>query len=155
MKRSTAAIAFTGAVAVAFGTFIALAQAHVIFVPHFTPMHIEFQGLEGRYPANGSMNYSISLEGYGSNCIAFEAEVVRENSSLPEEEEQAAYYGQIQDCRVIKVSEGPYNYTRSFTYGGAVLGRPGNYQIIVDVFDQITRQNYTDSSSFIVVENSS
>ena len=155
MKRSVPIIAAAVAAAVAFGAFVALAQAHAIFVPYFTPTRIDFQGLEDQYPVNGSMNYLISLNGYGSNCIAFEAEMVREESLLPEGE-QVAYYSQVQDCRVIEISEGPYNYTRSFSYGGpVVLGKPGNYQINVNVFDQITRQNHTDARSFIVVEDSS
>ena len=94
------------------------------------------------------MNYEISLKGYGSNCIAFEAEMVRGLS------EQAAYYSQVQDCRKVEISEGSYNYAKSFAYSGpVVLGKPGKYQINVDVFDQITRQNHTDTRSFIVVED--
>ena len=152
MKRTVRIIAAVAAAAVAFSAFVALAQAHAIFAPYFTPTRIDFQGLEDQYPVNGSMNYEISVKGYGSNCIAFEAQMVRESSEL---QEQAAYYGEIQDCRKIEISQGPYNYTQSFSYGGpVVLNEPGNYHINVGVFDQITRQNYADTRSFIVVDDS-
>jgi hypothetical protein len=137
------------AAAVAFGVFVALAQTQAIHVPYFTPTKIEFRGLEEQYPVNGSMNYEISLKGFGSNCIAFEAEMVREDG------ERAAYYNQIQDCRTIEISEGPYNYTRSFSYiGDVVLGEPGSYHVNVRASDQITGQQSISSQSFIVVEES-
>jgi len=148
--KKFAIIAAAAATAVAFGLFVVLAQAHVILVPYFTPARIEFQGLEDRYPVNGSINYSISLKGYGSNCIAFEAGIFWQDSSLPEEE-RVAYFNQIQDCRKIDISQGQYNYTKDFSYSGyTVLGKPGSYRIDVNVFDQITRQNYTDTRQFTV-----
>lgn len=151
MKRSVAIIA-GAAVAAAFGIFIAIAQVQVLFVPFFTPTRFEFQGLEGQYPVNGSMAYTIYLKGYGSNCIEFEAAIFREDGSLPQGEERVAYFGQKQDCREIDISQGRYNYTKSFSYGGnAVLGKPGDYRLEVAVFDQITEQNYYEIRSFIVV----
>jgi hypothetical protein len=141
------AVSIGATAAIAFGIFVAMAQAQAIYVPYFTPTKIEFQDLEGQYPLNGSMNYEISLKGYGSNCIAFEAEMVRGDG------ERAAYYNQIQDCRTIEISEGPYNYTRSFSYSGdVVLGEPGSYQVNVRASDQITGQQYASSQSFIVVD---
>lgn len=149
MKRSVAIVA--AAVAVAFGAFVALAQAHAIFVPYFTPARIEFEGLEDRYPVNGSMSYSVSLKGYGSNCIAFDAGIFREDRP---NEERVAYYSQTQDCRTIDVSQGHYNYTRSFSYrGDTVLGKPGDYRVDVNAFDQITGQKYAESRPFIVIED--
>jgi len=148
MKRFIAIVAAAAAAAVAFGAFVALAQAHAIFVPYFTPTRIEFESLEDQYPVNGSMSYSICLKGYGSNCIAFEAGIFREDGP---DEERVAYYSQVQDCRIIDVSQGPYNYTRSFSYSGdTVLGKPGDYMVDVDVLDQETGQKYAETRSFIV-----
>lgn len=150
------AIVIAVAFAVVFGLFIALVLAHVVVVPYLSPVHIDFQGVNDRYPVNGSIDYSISLKGYGSNCIAFEQQVLQEDKSLAKGEERVAYFNQIQDCRKIHISYAPYNYTRSFSYSGStVLGKPGDYKIQVHIFDQITRQNLTDTHSFIVVENSS
>lgn len=150
MKKSIIIIVGPAAIAV-FGLFIALAQAQVILVPFFTPARIEFQGLQDQYVMNGSMIYTISLKGYGSNCIAFEAGIFRQDSSLPAGEERVAYYNQVQDCRKIDILRGQYNYTKSFSYSGnSVLGKPGDYRVDVGVFDQITRQNYNKTHSFIV-----
>jgi hypothetical protein len=154
MKRSAALIAAAAATAVTFVAFVALAQAHAIFVPYFTPARIEFEGLEDRYPVNGSIGYTISLKGYGSNCVAFEAGIFREGGSS--EEERVVYYNQIQDCRKIEVSQGPYNHTRNFTYAGQnILSMPGDYRIEVNMLDQTTGQNYHETRSFTVVEDSS
>ena len=151
MKRFIAIIA-GATIASAFGIFIAIAQAQLVFVPFFTPTRIEIKGLESQVPANGSMAYTISLKGYGSNCIAFESGIFRENDSLPQGEERVAYFGQKQDCRVIAISQGQYNYTKSFSYtGSAVLGKSGDYRVEVEVIDQITGQNYSERRSFSVV----
>jgi hypothetical protein len=82
MKRSVTII-MGAAATVAFGIFIvAMAQVQTVFLPYFTPTRIEFQGLEGQYAVNGLMAYAISLKGYGSNCIAFETGIYRQDSSL-------------------------------------------------------------------------
>ena len=131
--------------------FIALAQAQVVFLPYFTPTKIEFHGLEDRYPVNGTMTYDISLKGYGSNCIGFTAQMLREDSSATGGEERVAYFSKTDDCRKIRVSQGAYNYTQNFSYSGyVVIGRTGDYKVKVDVFDEITRQNYTNSRAFMV-----
>lgn len=145
--------AFIGAgvvVAIIVGIFVAMAQAQAIFVPYLTPTHIEFQGLESKYPVNGTMNYSISLTGYGSNCIDFQAQVIR-----GQDNERVAYFGEIQDCRKIEIARGPYNYTKSFVYSGStVLGIVGSYEIQVNVRDQITDQRYAETRSFVVEDSS-
>jgi hypothetical protein len=138
--RKPAMVASTIA-AIAVGVFVALAQAHAVSVPYLTPTRVEFQGLEDRYPVNSSMNYAVSLKGYGSNCINFDAQLVRENYSLPGGTERTAYFDQTQDCRKINISQGPYNYTRIFSYSGStILGKPGGYRVDVEVLDQITKQ---------------
>ncbi|MEW6605216.1 MAG: hypothetical protein AB1351_11100 [Thermoproteota archaeon] len=138
------------AAAIAVGIFVSMAQAQAIFVPYLTPTRIEFQDLESEYPVNGIMNYSISLTGYGSNCIDFQAQVIRE-----QDKERVAYFGEVQDCRKIEISQGPYNYTKSFVYSGStVLGKAGNYEIQVNVRDQITDQRYAKTRSFVVEDSS-
>jgi hypothetical protein len=155
MRRFIAIIA--GAIiASAFGIFVVIAQAQLIFVPFFTPTRIEIEGLESQYPANGSMAYTISLKGYGSNCIAFEASIFRVDVSLPQGEERIAYFGQKQDCRIINVSQGQYNYSKSFSYiGNAVLGKSGDYKVEAEVVDQITGHDYVGMHFFTIVQRSS
>jgi hypothetical protein len=135
---------------VIFASFFALAQAQIIFLPYFTPTKIEFHGLEHQYPVNGSMRYVISLKGYGSNCISFTAQILRNDGPLPDGE-RIAYFSKTDDCRKISISQGAYNYTRNFSYSGnAVLGKPGDYRIKVEVFDQVTKQNLSDMRAFKV-----
>jgi hypothetical protein len=153
MKGKFIAISVATSIIVTFGIFVALAQAQIIFVPYFTPTHIEFEGLHKEYPLNGSMNFSVSLKGFGSNCIAFKMEMLREASSAAGGEEQVAYHNKIDDCRKMQISQGPYNYSQDFSYGGpVVLGRTGEYKVQVNVFDEITKQDSTSIQRFMVVK---
>lgn len=137
--------------AVAMGTIVVLSQAQIIFLPYFTPAKIEFQGLQDEYPVNGSMTYTVSLKGYGSNCIGFTAQTLRKEDSLPKGEERVAYFSKTDDCRKISISQGPYNYSQSFSYSGhVVLGHPGDYRVEVAVYDEITGQNYREMRAFKV-----
>ena len=137
--------------AVAIGTIVVLSQAQIIFLPYFTPAKIEFQGLQDEYPVNGSMTYTVSLRGYGSNCIGFTAQTVRKDDSLPKGEERVAYFSKTDDCRKIRISQGPYNYSQSFSYSGhVVLGHPGDYKVEVAVFDEISKQNSMEMRAFRV-----
>ena len=141
--------------AVGFSIFLGLAQTQLIFVPYLTTTSIHFEGLQDTYVVNGSMDYIIYLRGYGSNCIAFEAGIFREKDQPSSEEERVAYYSQTQDCRKIDISQGQYNYTKSFSYSGnTVLGEPGNYRVDVNVLDQGTGRTYSEKRSFIVEEQS-
>ncbi len=151
MDRRTIIIVAASSSAIVFTVFLALAQAQVIFLPYFTPTKIEFHGLEDEYPVNGSMSYTISLKGYGSNCIGFTAQILRIESSLPDGEERVAYFSKTDDCRKISISQGAYNYSQNFSYSGhVILGAPGDYSVKVDVLDEITGQNYTDVRLFKV-----
>lgn len=137
--------------ALVFALFFALAQAQILFLPYFTPTKIEFHGLEDQYPVNGSIAFVISLKGYGSNCINFTAQILRNDGTLPDGGERMAYFSKKDDCRKISISQGAYNYTRNFSYSGdAVLGKPGDYRIKVEVFDQVTKQNLSDMRAFKV-----
>ena len=137
--------------AVAIGTIVVLSQAQIIFLPYFTPAKIEFQGLQDEYPVNGSMTYTVSLKGYGSNCIGFTAQTVRKEGSLPKGGERVAYFSKTDDCRKISISQGAYNYSQSFSYSGnVVLGYPGDYRVEVAVYDEITGQNYREMRAFTV-----
>lgn len=150
--RTGATIIVSSGIAIAFfGVFVAIAQSYIIIVPYFTPTLIEFETLQERYPVNGSISYTVSLRGYGSNCIAFKVEMFREIGSLSEGRETVAYWSQIQDCRTIELAQGPYNYSKNFTYSGyTILGKPGKYQINVEVFDQITKQKSVSTKQFYV-----
>ncbi|HXG06870.1 MAG TPA: hypothetical protein VNI77_06045 [Nitrososphaera sp.] len=146
--KKRAIILAGAAAAITVGILLALAQLHTIFVPYLTPMRMEFVGLESEYPVNGTMHYTISLRGYGSNCIDFQAQVIRE-----QDKERVAYFREVQDCRKIEIVQGAYNYTKSFTYSGStVLGVAGRYQVLVNVHDQITDQYHSETRSFVVEE---
>ena len=142
----------TGAIcAIAIVVFVGLVHAQVIFLPYFTATKIEFSGLQDEYPVNGSMTYTISLKGYGSNCIGFTAQVLHMDESLPKGEERVAYFSKTDDCRKISISQGPYNYSQSFSYSGnVILGYPGDYRVEVAVYDEITGQNYREMRAFTV-----
>ena len=142
----------TGAIcAIAIVVFVGLVHAQVIFLPYFTATKIEFSGLQDEYPVNGSMTYTVSLKGYGSNCIGFTAQTLRKEDSLPKGEERVAYFSRTDDCRKISISQGPYNYSQSFSYSGhVVLGHPGDYRVEVAVFDEITKQNSMEMRAFRV-----
>ena len=97
------------------------------------------------------MTYTVSLKGYGSNCIGFTAQTVRKEDSLPKGEERVAYFSKTDDCRKISISQGAYNYSQSFSYSGnVVLGYPGDYRVEVAVYDEITGQNYREMRAFTV-----
>jgi hypothetical protein len=133
-----------------FAIFLLMAQYQFIFVPFFTPSHVEFRGLEDQYAANGSMSYTVSLKGFGSNCVAFEAELIR-HEPLSHAEERVAYYSKIDDCRTIQVSQGPYNYSKDFNYSGpVVLGKAGEYKLRVAVTDEITKGSFSSEKAFRV-----
>src|SRR2546426_10033107 len=87
--------------AVAMGTIVVLSQAQIIFLPYFTPAKIEFQGLQNEYPVNGSMTYTVSLKGYGSNCIGFTAGALRKEGAVRKGEGRVAYCSKTDDCRQI------------------------------------------------------
>jgi hypothetical protein len=153
MKGKFIAVFVVISIIVAFGIFVALAQAQIIFVSYFTPTYIEFERLQKEYPLNGSMNFSVSLKGFGSNCIAFKMEMLRKESSAAGSEEQVAYHNKIDDCRKIQISQRPYNYSQDFSYSGpVVLGKTGEYKVQVNVFDEITKQNSTSIQRFMVVK---
>jgi len=151
MNKLSLVIVAASSFGVIFTAIIALAQAQVLFLPYFTPAKIQFHGLNDQYPVNGSMNYEISLVGYGSNCISFTSQILRKESSSTGGDERVAYFSKTDDCRKITISQGAYNYRQNFSYGGhVVLGHPGDYKLKVDVIDEITKQNSTDFRVFTV-----
>lgn len=120
-----------GAVAAAFGVLVALAQAHVIFVPYFTPAAIQVDGLQQTYALNGNATFTVTAKGYGSNCHMLQVEILREG-------ERASYYRRADDCRFMEITHDRYDLTRSFNYGGeTVLGEEGAYELRVQFEDLV------------------
>jgi hypothetical protein len=115
----------------AFGVFVALAQAHVIVVPYFTPTMLKLEGLEQTYPVAGKVKFTVAASGYGSNCHMLQAEIQHEG-------QRKAFYRRADDCRFMTITYGPYNLTRSFEYGGKdVVGEKGTYDLDVEFQDLV------------------
>lgn len=128
MKRKYAVAG--GAAAAAFGVFVALAQAHVILVPYFTPAVLEVQGLEASYEADGPAQFTVTAKGYGSNCHSLEVQAVHEG-------ERVSYFKRADDCRFMEITHGQYNFTRSFEYGSEVLEKAGAYSVDIRFEDLV------------------
>ena len=133
-----------GAAAAALGVFVALAQAHVIFVPYFTPATLRIEGLQQRYSVNGDATFTVTADGYGSNCHMLQVEILHEG-------ERAAYYRKADDCRFMEITHGRYNLTRTFDYGGEdVLGREGDYMLQVQFEDLVDGTRASATKTFQV-----
>ncbi len=134
-----------GAGAAAFAAFVALAQAHVIFVPYFTPAVLQVEGLQEEYNNGESASFTVSVKGYGSNCHMLQVEV------LDEEGERASYYRRADDCRFMTIAHGQYNLTRAFDYDSStVLGRGGTYELDVQFEDLIDGTKASVKRTFVV-----
>jgi hypothetical protein len=134
-----------GAGAAAFAVFVALAQAHVIFVPYFTPTVILVEGLREEYRAGEDVDFIVSVEGYGSNCHMLQVE------TLDAEGERASFYRRADDCRTMTITHGQYNLTRAFDYDGStVLGKGGTYDTKVQFEDLIDGTKASVTRKFTV-----
>lgn len=118
-----------GAAAAAFGVFVALAQAHVIFVPYFTSATLRIEGLQETYAVDGNATFTVTADGYGSNCHMLQVEILHRG-------ERMSYYRKADDCRFMDITHGRYNLTRTFDYGGKdVFGMEGDYNLQVQFED--------------------
>lgn len=134
-----------GAGAAAFAVFVALAQAHVIFVPYFTPAILQVEGLRDEYGAGEDANFTVSVKGYGSNCHMLQVE------ALDEQGDRASFYRRADDCRFREITHGQYNLTRAFDYdAGIVLGRGGTYSIDVQFEDLVDGTKASAARTFTV-----
>jgi hypothetical protein len=146
-KRVFIAAVVVGGSFAAFGFYIILAEAQLIFVPVFTPTTLSIDGVAASYPVNSSINYSVTVKGYGSNCLALKATITNEQSNS-----QVAFFRKADDCRYMTISYGAYNYTRSFSYqGNAVLGKAGDYLLHVEFTDEITGDKQVLDKTFKVL----
>lgn len=136
-----------GAAAAAFGVFVALAQAHIILVPYFTPAVLEVQDLESSYQAGGPARFAVAAKGYGSNCHSLEVEAVHEG-------ERVSYFKRADDCRFIEITHGQYNFTRSFEYGSEVLEKDGTYSVDIR-FEDLVDGTAVETSRTFEVEQAS
>ena len=113
-----------GAVAATFVVFVALAQAHIILVPYFTPAVLRVEGLGQEYGLGQDVSFQVVVNGYGSNCHMLEVE------ALDERGERVSYYRRADDCRFMTITHSQYNFTRPFDYDGqTVIANEGTYKI--------------------------
>ncbi len=146
-KRVFIAAVVIGGSFAAFGIYIILAEAQLIFVPVFTPTTLNVDGIADSYPVNGSMNFSVTAKGYGSNCVILKSTITDQQSN-----NQVAFFRKADDCRYIPIVYGQYNYTRSFSYhGSVVLGKPGDYLLHIEFTDEITGTKQVVERTFKVV----
>jgi hypothetical protein len=132
-----------GAAAAAFGIFVALAQAHVILVPYFTPAALEVQGLAPSYEIGQDARFDVTANGYGSNCHMLEVEAVHGG-------ERVSYFKRADDCRFMEITHGQYNMTRPFEYGTQVLQDTGQYTVDIRFEDLIDGTKAQTSRTFQV-----
>lgn len=144
MARTTYAIS-GGAAAAAFGVFVALAQAHVILVPYFTPAALEVQGLAASYQEGEQARFTVAAKGYGSNCHMLEVEALQGG-------ERVSYFKRADDCRFMTITHGQYNMTRSFEYGSEVLQKTGQYTVNIKFKDLIDGTSAETIRAFQVAE---
>lgn len=137
-------IAPAGAAVVAFGVFVALAQAHVIMVPYFTPAALKVQGLGDSYNSGEPVRFTVVAEGYGSNCHSIEVEATHEG-------ERVSYFKRADDCRFMEIAHGRYNFTRSFEYGSEV-GQAGRYTVDIKFEDLIDGAKAEKTEMFTVTQ---
>ena len=125
--------------------FVVLAQAHVIFVPYFTPVTLQVEGLQTDYQVGQDVSFRVSVDGYGSNCHMLQVE------TLDNEGERISFYRRADDCRVMSISHGKYNLTRTFDYDGpTILANEGTYNLDVRFEDLIDGTKKSSTKSFSV-----
>lgn len=110
--------------AIIFAVFVALAQAQVISMPYFTPATVRVDGLSDNYDINENATFTITAQGYGSNCHALQVEAVHKG-------ERKSFYRKADDCRYMQITHGPYNFTRSLEYESGVFNAEGKYKLDV------------------------
>lgn len=143
MVRYRYAIAGAAGAAAVFGVFLALAQAHIILVPFFTPTILQVEGLRQNYRVGDDASFLVRVDGYGSNCRMLQAEVLLDG-------ERASYYRKADDCRLMVITHGPYNFTRSFDYDSEVLGKEGTYKLDVQFEDLVDGSKASATRTFTV-----
>lgn len=133
--------------AIAFSIFAVFAQTQALYVPILTPTTMAFEGLQAKYRINDTLSYAIDVKGYGSNCHQLEVITTYNGAKT----NRVDYYSKADDCRFMTITHGPYNFTRSFSYGGkSIFGKEGNYTVDATFTDLIDHQITTSKRSFIV-----
>lgn len=141
----TIAIAGGAAAVTAFTIFVALAQMHAIAVPYFTPIGLQVDGLKEKYAAGEKASFSITANGYGSNCHSLQVEAMKDG-------QRASYYKKEDDCRFMTIMHGQYNFTRSFDYGSEILGKAGLYTVDIKFKDIVDNREVQVTRTFEVIE---
>jgi hypothetical protein len=139
--RYAVVVAAGGAVAVVFAIFVALAQTHAISLPYFTPVALAVNGLKEKYAVGEKASFSVTANGFGSNCHSLEIEAKHDG-------QRASYYKKADDCRFMTITHGQYNFTRSFDYGSEVMGKVGTYTVDMQFKDLIDNKQVRVTKTF-------
>jgi len=143
IRKKTIAIAGGVAALATFAIFVTLAQTHAIAVPYLTPVGLQVDGLKEKYTAGEKVDFSITANGYGSNCHSLQVETMQDG-------QRASYYKKEDDCRFMTIIHGQYNFTRSFDYGSEVAGRAGSYTVDIKFKDLVDNREAHDTKMFEV-----
>jgi hypothetical protein len=138
-----AVIAAAGAALSIFAVFVALAQIQSIFVPYFTPVRLQVDGLMEKYAQGQNGIFNITAAGYGSNCHSLEVQA-------DYGDQRVSYYNKADDCRFMMITHGPYKYTRSFEYGTKIMGKEGTYTVNIIFKDLIDNKQVQTTRKFEV-----
>ena len=144
-RKWYAIAAAAGGAAVVFAIFIALAQTQAIAVPYFTPVALQVDGLKEKYAAGEKASFSITANGYGSNCHSLQVEATQDG-------QRASYYKKEDDCRFMTITHGQYNFTRSFDYGSEVMGKAGLYTVDIKFKDLVDNREAHVTKTFELIE---
>ena len=137
--------AIAGALATAvFATFVILAQSHVALIPYLTPTVLEVQGLKDAYNVEDRATFDVIVKGYGSNCHMLQVAATSQSG------DRVSYYKRADDCRVMTIIHGPYNFTRSFEYGNQVFAKQGAYKLDAQFEDLIDGNKASITKSITV-----
>jgi len=132
-----------GLAALVFGIFVVLAQVHAISVPYFTPVALQVDGLKEKYMAGENASFSVTANGYGSNCHSLEVEAKHDG-------QRVSYYKKEDDCRFMTIAHGQYNFTQSFEYGDKVMEKAGTYNVDMQFKDLVDNKETHITKKFEV-----
>jgi hypothetical protein len=104
---------------------------------------LQVDGLKEKYTAGENASFSITANGYGSNCHSLQVETTQDG-------QRASYYKKENDCRFMTITHGQYNFTQSLDYGSKVMGKAGSYTVDIKFKDLVDNREAQVTKMFDV-----